>query len=452
MEAKKTQLLAQLKTYIKEEDTYQLTQFLDELYPADIAELMWELDDDEVKVVIPCLPLEKIAFSIQELDFSSRRLLLKFLEPEQLKVIINNMYADDLVDLLGSISIGQSKQLLNLMRRGEARQIQNLLGYDEESAGGIMTTEYIAIRQNLTAEQALKKIREVASEAEMIYYIYLVDEKQTLVGVLSMRELITAEPESQLKKVMHQQIISAQVGEDQEEVAQLIAKYDLLSIPVVNNRGQLLGIITVDDIIDVIEAETTEDIYKLAGTTEIEAGRNLPDILSEVVKRIPWLFVLLFTSLLSGSVIQNFEQMLESVVALSFFIPVLMGTGGNAGTQSLTVVVRGLALGEINNRELGRAILDEIKVGLFLGFVCGLIITLIALLWQGDYILGLVVGGAMFWTVLIAALLGTLIPLVINYFGADPAVAAGPFITTLIDVSGLFIYFSLATLALDVLG
>ncbi len=449
MENKNQQLLDKLKTYITANQQAEVEKFLADLYPADIAELLDELTGEELQVVVPCLPLKKIALSIQELEFSSRELLLKFLDTKQLKVVLNNMYADDIADLLGSLSIGQSKELLNLMRREEAEQIQSLLGYEEESAGGIMTTEYIAIRQERTAQQALEKIREIATDAEMIYYIYIVDKTQTLVGVLSMRELITAPPAAKLDKLMHRKAINVSLDRDQEVVARMISKYDLLAMPVVNNSGQLLGIVTVDDIIDVIEEEATEDIYKFSATPEVDLDTR--PIVKGAFKRLPWLTILLFASMLSGTVIGGFSETLSSVVALSFFIPTLTGTGGNAGTQSLAVVVRGLATEDLTPGDLGYHLWNEIRIGALTALICGIIIGCVAFFWQGGYMLGVVVGIAMFFTIVVATLLGTTIPFVINYFGADPAVAAGPFITTLVDVSGLFIYFSLAKLLLDYL-
>ncbi|GAB6100262.1 magnesium transporter [Halanaerocella petrolearia] len=448
---KQEQLLAELRGKIELEADSKIKNFLAKLYPADIAELLEDLSTAELRFVLPCLPLEKIAFSLTEIDATSKRILLNFLEAKQLKVILDNMYADDIADLLGSISIGKSKELLRLMKQDDAQQIQDLLGYDEESAGGIMTTEYIAVKESKTAGEALNTVRRVATEAEMIYYIYIVDKKQRLVGVLSMRELITADPDREIKSLMQKKVIHVQVDLDQEEIAQVISKYDLLAVPVVNSKDQLLGIITVDDILDVIEEEATEDIYKMAATTEVDLDTSRDTILQGAFKRLPWLTILLFASMLSGTVIGSFSDALSSVVALSFFIPTLTGTGGNAGTQSLAVVVRGLATGDIEPKEIGKYLWNELKVGVLTALFCGLIIGIVAFFWQGSYMLGVVVGLAMFCTIITATLAGTIIPFIINYFGADPAVAAGPFITTLIDVSGLFIYFSLARVFLEYL-
>jgi magnesium transporter len=442
-------LLTKLKEKVDSGASTEIEDLLAGLYPADIANLLEELSQQELKAIFPYLPLEKIAFSLMELEPAPRQSLVKFLTTEQLKVVLDTMYPDDAADLLGSLSIGKSKELLDLMRREDAKQVEDLLGYDEESAGGVMTTEYIAVKRTKTAGEALATVRKVASQEEMIYYIYVVDENKKLVGALSLRELITAAPEEQIINLMQPDVIKVELNLDQEEAAAIISKYDLLAAPVVNKKEQLLGIITVDDIIDVIEEEATEDIYKLGATaTEAEPEVVEGSTVQRGLKRLPWLIILLFASMLSGSVIGGFTEAISSLVALTFFIPTLIGTGGNAGTQSLAVAVRSLATGRLEAGKIAQHVIREVKIGLIIALLCGLAIGLISFAWQGTYILGVIVGTAMSCTILMATFLGTIIPIIINYLGADPAVAAGPFITTLVDVSGLLIYFGLAQLFL----
>ena len=445
------ELIKKAKLAVDNKNKTKIETIFSQLYPADMAELVAELSSQELKFIIPVISLEKLAFSFSELDASTRNVLLNFLTPQQLKVVLNEMYSDDVADLLGELTIGQSKELLKLMKSKEAQQIQKLLGYDEESAGGIMTTEYLAVKDHKTVGAALDKIREIATRAEMIYYIYIINPNKELLGVISMRELLTADPQKKLKEIMHRKVIKVQVDVDQEEVANQMSKYDLLAIPVVNQHNQLLGVITVDDALDVIEEEATEDIYKMAATSEFEITAAEEGIWSGVFKRLPWLLILLFASMLSGTVIGTFSNSLSEVVALAFFIPTLTGTGGNAGTQSLAIVVRGIATGDLEQDKMFRHLFREVRVGATTALICGLVISLIAFFWQGTYFIGLVVGLAMFFTIITATLVGTAIPFVIDYLGADPAVAAGPFITTVIDVSGLFIYFSLAKLLLQYL-
>ena len=445
------ELIQKAKLAVENKNKSKIESVFSQLYPADMAELVAELSSQELKFIIPVISLEKLAFSFSDLDASTRNVLLNFLTPQQLKVVLNEMYSDDVADLLGELTIGQSKELLKLMKSKEAQQIQKLLGYDEESAGGIMTTEYLAVKDHKTVGEALDKIREIATRAEMIYYIYIINPNKELLGVISMRELLTAQPEKKLREIMHRKVIKVEVNVDQEEVANQMSKYDLLAIPVVNQHNQLLGVITVDDALDVIEEEATEDIYKMAATSEFEITAAEEGILSGVFKRLPWLLILLFASMLSGTVIGTFSASLSEVVALAFFIPTLTGTGGNAGTQSLAIVVRGIATGDLEQEKMFDHLFREVRVGATTALICGLVISLIAFFWQGTYFLGLVVGLAMFFTILTATLVGTTIPFIIDYLGADPAVAAGPFITTVIDVSGLFIYFSLAKFLLQYL-
>ncbi|MGM0472008.1 MAG: magnesium transporter, partial [Bacillota bacterium] len=407
--------------------------------------ILAETSDEETEVLLDLVSEEALADILAEVNYEVEKKLLRFLSNERLTNVLEAMYSDDVADLLGALNIGQSKELLASMQEEEAEEIQRLLGYDEESAGGRMTTEYIVLKQEKTVEESIVKLRQIAPDAEMIYYIYVVNDKKELVGVLSMRELIVAAPQSKIKEIMNTKVITVEVNQDQEEVAQIIAKYDLLAVPVVNQQGLLLGIITVDDIIDIIEQEATEDMYKMAGTSELNLADEKPEVISGLIKRLPWLVILLFGNLLSGNVIQGFEKTLESVVALSFFIPVLMDMGGNVGTQSLTMVVRGLATGSIDKRNIKEHFFNEIKIGLNLAVILGGLISGVAFLWQGNPILGLVVGLAMFCTLLTAVIAGTAIPFIMDLLGADPAVAAGPFITTVIDASGLFIYFTLST-------
>ena len=444
-------VVSRVQQAVDKKNKSKIKKIFSQLYPADMAELAAQLSSEELKFIIPIISLEKLAFSFSDLDTKTRNVLLNFLTPQQLKVVLNEMYSDDVADLLGELTIGQSKELLKLMKNKDAQQIQKLLGYDEESAGGIMTTEYLAVKDNKNVNEALNKIRDIATRAEMIYYIYIVNSNKELLGVISMRELITASPQTKLREIMHRKVIKALVNMDQEEVANQMSKYDLLAIPVVNQHDQLLGIITVDDALDVIEEEATEDIYKMAATSEFEITAAEEGIISGVLKRLPWLIILLFASMLSGTVIGTFSESLSEVVALAFFIPTLTGTGGNAGTQSLAIVVRGLATGDLDRDKMFNHLFREVRVGAVTALACGIIISLIAFLWQGTYFIGLVVGLAMFFTIVSATLVGTTTPFIIDYLGADPAVAAGPFITTLIDVSGLFIYFSLAKVLLQYL-
>jgi magnesium transporter len=423
-----------------------LDDFLASAYPADIAEFLMNIDEETSEYILKeKMTVPALAEVIGYLDYETQKFLARQLPETELSEILSLMYADDATDFLGSMTVGKVKTILNLMKEHRASELQRLLGYDDESAGGLMTTEYLAFYSDHTAERVLEKLRMIGPDAEMIYYIYVISRKKELLGVLSVRQLLAAQPDIELKELMTENVISVEIDMDQEEVAHIFAKYDLLAVPVVNKNNQLMGIITVDDAIDVIEDEATEDIYKMAATADIHGGR----LLESVKKRLPWLLILLVGDLLSGSVIRNFEHSLEAIVALAFFIPVLMDMGGNVGTQSLTVVVRGLATDELHFSNFWRHLWQEVRVGFMMAFILGLLISITAYFWQGNPILGLVVGASMFITLLTAVIAGTSIPFIMEALGADPAVAAGPFITTLIDISGLFIYFTMATILME---
>ncbi len=427
-----------------------LTNIMDQLHPTDLAEIVENLEEDQKKELFDLLSDEEAALVIQEMEESDQVLLFKVLDKERASSILKEMSSDEAVDLLSELPQEDVQELLT--RIEDTEEIEGLLKYAEDTAGGLMTTEYIALPQNIHVEEAIHRLRELAAEVETVYYIYVIDEENRLIGVLSLRELISAKEGSLLSDVMRTNVISVDVDVDQEEVARLVSRYDLLVIPVVDEKGSMRGIITVDDILDVLEEEATEDIYHFAGTSEVR-GVDLVNatVFQVAAKRLPWLLVCLVGGLFSGTVMSAFEGTLEAIVVLAFFIPVIMDMGGNVGTQSSTVFVRSLATGEIESNEVWGYFFKEIRVGFLMGTVCGIAISLAANVWQHELApwLGLVVGIAMFSTVTAAAIIGTLIPLLFWKMGADPALTAGPFVTTIKDVTGLVIYFYTAVLFMD---
>ncbi len=415
-------------------------------HPSDLAELVDELNDQQRKELFELLSDEEAALIIQEMDEFDQVSLLRLLTKHRASSILKEMAVDDATDLLGELSPEEAKELLSLIDE-EAEEIKGLLRYREDTAGGIMTTDFIALPEDIPVEEAITRLREMAPDAEIIYYVYVINDQTKLTGVISLRDLIAAEDGTLLKEIMLKNVISVPVDMDQEEVARLVSRYDLLAVPVVDEEQRLLGIITVDDIIDVIEEEATEDIYRLTGTGEVESVDLLEaSVYSIVRKRLPWLIISLFGGLLSGSVIGTFEATLQSIVILAVFIPVIMDMGGNVGAQSSTLFVRGLATGEIEKKDIWSYFLREIKIGITMGLINGVVIALAASLWQWSRpMLGVVVGIAMFITISLAALIGTLIPMIFDHFGIDPAITSGPFVTTIKDVTGLLIYFYTAT-------
>ncbi|MGM0688251.1 MAG: magnesium transporter [Bacillota bacterium] len=422
-------------------------------HPGDLLDLFEELEVEEKVELMEKLAVEDAASIFQEMEDFEQAEILRLLNPERVKVILKSLASDDAADLIGELSPEEAQEMIDLIsEEEEALDFGDLLKYPEESAGGIMTTEFISLPADIPVEDAIARLRELAPEAETIYYVYVVDQEGHLIGVLSLRDLIASSDGTLLKNVMRRNVISVQAELDQEEVARIVSKYDLLAVPVVDAGERLLGIITVDDVIDVMEQEATEDIYRLAGASEVEGTELTKASVGKVVRlRMPWLIISLAGGVLSGRVIGGFESTLEAIVLLAVFIPVVMGMGGNVGTQSSTIFVRGLATGAIEKTEVWSYLLREIRIGLAMGILCGFIISITAYIWQGNPYLGLVVGISMLITITTAAILGTLVPLLLNMIHIDPAITAGPFVTTIKDVTGLLIYFTVATTFIEYL-
>ncbi|ADG83256.1 magnesium transporter [Thermincola potens] len=443
----KEQILAAIKSQINTHREVDLKKMLEELHPADIAEIIESLAEKQRVSVFGLLSSEKAAAVLYELNSEIVAPLMESLDKSIAAEIMDEMSTDDAADIIGDLKDEDKAKLLNLMEYADAEDVQELMDYPEDTAGGIMTTEYVAIREDITVERAIQVVREFAQEAETVYYVYVINERNQLVGVISLRELILAKSSATIADVMRRKVVSVNVQTDQEEVANMVAKYDFLAVPVVDNNNQLLGIVTVDDVIDVIREEATEDMYLLVGTTEIDDEEDLYHRIRKSVRyRLPWLLITLMSGVISGQIIKSFSGALNAMVALAFFIPLLTGMGGNLGTQSSTIIVRGIATGQIDSRKILHNIIREGLVGLSIGLICGFIVAIFAVLWQGKPILGLIVGLAMWGNMVTAATIGTLVPLLLKKLNVDPAVASAPFISTTLDNTGLIIYGSLTML------
>jgi magnesium transporter len=437
----------ELKEALKNGEDERAGVILERLRPYDRAEVVRRLETAEQVRLFAVLPTVLAADIFQELEREEQLQLLMAVGAEKAASILNEMSSDDAADLLAELEFEHRRELLSLLPLEEADELRSLLGYPEQSAGGIMTTELVDFPAHLTVQEAFEELRRVSQEAETIYYVYVVDREKHLVGVVSVRDLILAEPGTRLEEIMIRDVVFARVDDDQEEVARMIERYDLLAVPVVDRRGVLVGIVTVDDVIDVITGEATEDISRLSalsgpvfGVDDLRVGT-----VAAVRKRLPWLVSLLFIGLIAGNIIAQFEETLEAVVILAVFIPMIADMAGNTGTQSLAVVVRGLALGKFRAGQVWRLLRREAGVGMILGAVNGIAIALIAGWWQKSVALGFVIGFSLWFTLIVATLVGAIVPLILNRFRIDPAVASGPFITTVNDIVGLTIYFSTAT-------
>ncbi|HAY21075.1 MAG TPA: magnesium transporter, partial [Desulfobacterales bacterium] len=339
-----------------------------------------------------------------------------------------------------------AKRLLRMLSPSERQATSLLLGYKENTAGRIMTPEYISLKTYLRVNESLHKIRKIGLDKETVYYCYVIDEQRKLLGMISLKDLVLADPEGRIGDLMHREVVAVHTDDDQEVVAHAMKKYDLLAIPVVDREDRLVGIVTHDDIMDILEEEATEDIYRLGAVAAPEQSYFKAKIFTVATHRVGWLLVLLLTNTLTGSIIMDQNTLLQSVVALAAFVPLLIGSGGNIGSQTSTVMVRGLALQEVTFSNAFLMLLREVGIGLILGSLLGAMVVIWAYWLQGDWLVALVVGCSLVVISTIATFFGGLLPLIFVRIGIDPAVVSAPFISTMVDVLGVFTYFQIARL------
>jgi magnesium transporter len=431
---------------LKEGRKDELKLLVEELQPYDLANLYLILPEKHRYRFLLYLQTNQIADLVEELEESEQQLdILNKLGIEKSGQIMDEMDNDDLATLLDHLSPDLIENYLSGMKKEESEAVQHLMSYPAETAGRLMTNRFVWIPNHYTVRETVDKLKVFAEYSETINYLYVIDSQKKLLGVVSYRDIILADIEANIADVMYERVISVPVDMDQEQVATIIERYDFLAIPVVNGENVLKGIITIDDIIDVVIREANEDIEKLSAS-----GKSIDFETTSFIaayRRLPWLILLLFIGIISGSIISVFEGTLEKVVALAFFMPMIAGMTGNTGTQSLAVVVRGLVSREVNKQVVTKLIVRELGVGLLIGLTCSVLISIIAYVWQGgDIVLSLVVGSSLFMTLVIGTLSGTIIPLLLYRFKIDPAVASGPLITTINDIFSLITYFGIATL------
>lgn len=382
-------------------------------------------------------------FDVIEEDNEHMTEYLAEMRPRYAADMLAEMYTDNAVDLLNTLDKKQIAKYLSIMPAESASEIRELLHYEDDTAGAIMTTEYVSIVANQTVRSAMYVLKNEALAAETIYYIYVVDQENRLVGVISLRDLIVNDDDVMILDIMSERVISVHVGDDQEDVAQTFRDYDFLALPVTDYDDHLLGIVTVDDIIDVIDDEAASDYSGLAGVNVEEVSENP---VKSAGRRLPWLITLLFLGMATASLISHYEELVSEASILAVFISLITGTAGNAGTQSLAVAVRRLAMNDDKQNSFLRTVISEVLTGLVTGVITGLTIFAIVSIWKGNPILGFVIGMAMMCAITVANLAGSLIPMLMDHLGFDPAVASGPFITTLSDLTSVLIYFNIASL------
>ncbi|HEX5703394.1 MAG TPA: magnesium transporter [Pyrinomonadaceae bacterium] len=434
-----------------DESSVGISHQLAHLDAADLAELLNQLTLAEAATVISMLPIPRVIELFDHSEMRRRAPILEQLEPERVAAILEGLSADERTDVIQRMGLHECHRVLPKLNPEIRKELEGLLQYPAHTAGGIMTTEFVRLDSKLTVGAALKHIRAVAREKESIYACYVLDEKtNALLGAVSLRDLVMAELTTPVTEVMRRKPVTVNALDDQELVAKKIAKYNLLAVPVLEQDGSVVGFVTVDDVIDVLVEEQTEDILRMAG---VEPGAldkpYFDNPISRVVrKRIVWLLLLFVAGTLTSAVLHRFEDELATVVALSFFIPLLIGTGGNAGAQTVMTVIRSLALGEIGMRHAWRVVLREASTGMIVGLLVAPIAFGQALLWNVPIALALTVAVTMLAICLWSTTVGSLVPIVAERFGVDPAVLSAPLITTLVDATGLVIYFSIARIIL----
>ena len=439
-------ILLELRAALEHDDLAQAVALIEGLRPPDQAEVFADLTDDHQIALLPELQPEDSADILEKLDEANAAEIADTLSAEALARIVDEMEPDEAADLLGDIAPDHAQNTLAEMT--DPDEIHPLLLHADNTAGGLMTSEFLALRRRMSAAEALAAIRAWKPDSKVAYHLFVVDAYDKLCGVVNLRQIIIAEPATPIADIMDPEVITAQADLDQEETAQLMRHYDLLALPVIDANRKLLGVVTIDDVVDVLVEEAAEDIQRFGGAAPLERSYLDNPVVAVMRKRINWLLLLFLTESLTGTVLRHFEGELQSVVALSFFVPLLIGTGGNAGSQTTSTIIRALALGDVEWSDILRAFWHELRVGLLLGAGMALIAYLRALTWGSSSDMAVTVAVAIFTIVIWANGLGALLPLAATRLKIDPTVVSGPVMSTLVDATGLFIYFTIARLVM----
>ncbi|MDM8525503.1 magnesium transporter [Desulfococcaceae bacterium HSG8] len=441
-------LTESIKRLLRRNALSHLRKIVNKTHAADLSAVFPSLSfSNQYKLFGMIEDIDQKGVLFSELDEDTLLNFIERTEIDETVEIIENMAADDVADLIGKLPEEKANAILEKMEKG-SEEVEGLLHYGDDTAGGIMVPDFIALKENTTAREAIESLQKEYADVEMPFYLYVVDKYGKLTGVCSLRQLVVIPPATPLKSFMSTDVFSVQTDMDQEEVAKLVARYDILAVPVVNPMNELVGIVTVDDVIDIFRKEATEDFLKMAG-----AGQEFVEtksILKSMRIRLPWLFASCLGGIFAFFVIGQFEEGLKKFAYLAAFIPVIMGMGGNIGTQSSTIVVRGLATGLLNIRDIWSVVIKEFAIGFSLGIFYGTLIALVAQVQYNTIQLGLSVGLAVVCSMSVAALVGSLVPMIFARINIDPAVATGPFVTTSIDIISVFFYFKIATFLLKI--
>ncbi len=443
MEAISQELIEKIKGLIRDSNIQGLRRLVDTMKPADMADLVEHLNPDERLFIFKVLEPDGAGEVLMEVEPPIQESILKKIDNKSLSEIVETLDSDDAADLVGYLPEDRAQEIIESVEKDVSEELKKLLPYPEDSAGGIMALEFVAVKADATIRDAINMIREKKDEIENLYHIWVVDNNGKLVGVVSIKDLLLEPRDTRVKEIMNKDVIYVNVYTDQEEVARLFKKYDLVSIPVVDENHKLVGRITHDDIIDVIEEEVDEDMSMMAGIMDQEIAEVSPLKISKA--RLPWLIVAFVGELVSAMVINRFEASIQKIIALSFFFPVIMALGGATSQQAAIIVVRGIATGDISVLSLGKRILVEIKSSMIVGMILGIMLGIVVALWLSNWILGAVVAAALIVVILNAGLIGSAVPVLLYKLNIDPAFATGPFVATTNDILGLLVYLSLVT-------
>lgn len=442
-------LVDSIKRLLRRDALHNLKKIVEKTHAADLSrafDFLTLTDQHKLFQMIPDTEQKGVLFS--EMEEDTFLAFAEDLELEEIVSILESMPNDDVADIIGRLPEEISDEILQRMQKEDSEEVEGLLRYEDDTAGGIMVPDFIALGEDITAKEAIESLQTEYQDVEMPFYLYVVNEYHNLVGVISLRQLVVVPPHTPLKAFMTTDVFSVQTDMDQEEVARIVARYDILAVPVVDDTSKLVGIVTVDDVIDIFRREATEDILKMAGVGEEYVETK--SVFKSTRIRFPWLFASCIGGIVAFFVIGSFEESLKQFAYLAAFIPVIMGMGGNIGTQSSTIVVRGLATGSINVRELWSVVFKELSIGIILGVTYGVVIGAVAQLAFGKIALAFSVCCAVLSSMAVAALVGSLVPMAFAKINVDPAVATGPFVTTSIDIISVLFYFMIATTLLGI--
>ena len=455
MEQVNVTLTETIRVLLEEKKFNTLRDILTTMKPYDIAAIFEELQDEKTPILFRIMPKELAAETFVEMDDETQEFLIHGLSDSELKEVVDELFVDDAVDLIEEMPANVVKRILRQADKDMRKQINELLKYPEDSAGSIMTTEFIVLRPDMTAEMAIKRIRRTGVDKETIYTCYVTDNNNKLIGISTVKDLLLADDDDLVKDLMEENVISVNTLDDQEQVAQMFSNYNFLALPVVDNENRLVGIVTIDDAIDVIQEEATEDIEKMAAVLPSDKPYMKTSVWGIYRKRIPWLLVLMLSATFTSAIISSFEGALASVIVLSSFIPMITGSGGNAGSQASVSVIRALSLGEIEFKSMFRVLWKELRVSILCGatLAAANFIKLMIFDLNGNpnaFVIALVVSLTLLGTIMMSKLVGSSLPLLASKIGFDPAVMANPLISTVCDSLSLLIYFGIATTILNI--